>query len=277
MLALRGNRPLPTIENLESFLFAGGDEEVSNFVGQLPTTRASANGKGFLGLYGGPHDFPGKRYRDLVYDTGIALARTVTSSQEALSQGPYIAENGADYDFGNFGEQLQRVAMLLKRTPVRVLGINLQGWDTHVNQGAVLGAQPKLLSDLAQGLRALFLDLQEQWDDLLIVTLTEFGRTTLENASGGTDHGKACNLFVAGGAVRGGVYNCDASTWAPGDALGDNRRYLLHRTDFRAIFAEIFTRHFGDDPALLDRIIPGYSEAVAATPGEFEPLGFLPA
>ena len=76
--------------------------------------------------------------------------------------------------------------------------------------------------------------------------------------------------------MQGGVYNCDASTWEPGDLFSARNRYVYRRTDFRAVFAEIFLRHFGNDPATLEEIIPGYSGAVQNDPGGFEPLGFLP-
>jgi hypothetical protein len=53
-------------------------------------------------------------------------------------------------------------------------------------------------------------------------------------------------------------------------------RYLARRTDFRAVFGEIFTRHFGDDPSLLDHIMPGYSEAASEDEASFRSLDFLP-
>jgi hypothetical protein len=71
------------------------------------------------------------------------------------------------------------------------------------------------------------------------------------------------------------VYNCDATTWKSGDMFSKSNRYLARRTDFRAVFGEIFTRHFGDAPALLDDIMPGYSAAAAANPATFQSLGFL--
>ena len=107
--------------------------------------------------------------------------------------------------------------------------------------------------------------------------MTEFGRTSRENGSKGTDHGLACVMFVGGGAVRGGVYNCNAATWAAGDLFSSQGRYIRYRTDYRAVFAEIFQRHFGASPALLEQVIPGYGAAAGASPAEFTPLGFLPA
>ena len=165
--------------------------------------------------------------------------------------------------------------MLLKRTPVKVLGLNIGGWDTHTGQGQITGSQANLLNEVALGFRALYRDLQAQWDKLIIVTMTEFGRTSEENGSKGTDHAESSVVFVAGGGVKGGVYNCDATTWKQGDMFSKSGRYLARRTDFRAVFAEIFARHFGDNPALLDEIMPGYSAAAFKAPDTFQYLNFL--
>jgi uncharacterized protein (DUF1501 family) len=267
--------PIPTVQEPESFTFSGTPAEVRRFIGQLPSVFQGTDGTGLLGAYGGPPDFPDKPYRGLVYGTGLALADAVNIIQDAVAQGPYEPSGGAVYPGGSFGEKLADAAMLFKRTPVRIVGLNIGGWDTHTNQGQINGRHGNLLARIAGGFQALYRDLREQWDKLVILTMTEFGRTSRENGSRGTDHGHACVMFVAGGPVRGGVYNCDASTWAPGDLFSARNRYLDRRTDFRAVFAEIFLRHFGDDPAAIEEIIPGYSSAVQDDPSSFEPLHFL--
>jgi uncharacterized protein (DUF1501 family) len=196
--------------------------------------------------------------------------------QDAVAQGPYEPSGGAVYPGGGFGNRLSHIAMLLKRTPARVLGVNIGGWDTHTNQGKANGRQGDLLAQVAQGFRALYRDLQEQWEKLLIITMTEFGRTSKENGSKGTDHGHACAMFVAGGKVKGGVYNCDASTWSEGDLFSAKERYVERRTDYRAVFGEMFMRHFGDSEEDLEQVIPGYTQAAKDNPGDFELLNFLP-
>jgi uncharacterized protein (DUF1501 family) len=167
-------------------------------------------------------------------------------------------------------------AMLFKRTPVKIVGLNFGGFDTHTDQGQITGSQANLLGELARGFQALYLDLQDQWDKVIIVTMTEFGRTSMENGSHGTDHAESSVVFVAGGGVKGGIYNCDSSTWKAGDIFSSKSgRYLAKRTDFRGVFGEIFSRHFGDAPTLLDHIIPGYNAAVTKDPLGFQPLGFI--
>ena len=276
MTALRGPLPIPTISNPETFTFSGDPSEVSKSIGTLPATAQGTDGAGLLGAYGGPRDFPGKLHRDLVYGTGLALADAINIVQDAVAQGPYEPANGATYPETSFGTKLAQIAMLLKRTPARVLGVNIRGWDTHTNQGQIDGRQGNLLAQIAQGFQALYYDLQEQWDRLLVVTMSEFGRTSRENGSQGTDHGHACAMFVAGGPVRGGVYNCDAGAWLPGDLFSARDRYVDRRTDFRAVFAEIFTRHFGTGDEMMETVIPGYTQAALEHPADFAPLGFLP-
>ena len=78
-------------------------------------------------------------------------------------------------------------------------------------------------------------------------------------------------MFVAGGNLRGGTYNCDTASWPAGVMFGINGRYLLQRTDYRAIFWEILRDHMGASPGSVDAIFPGYSGAGLASqePGLF--------
>ncbi len=277
MVALKGADPIPNFSRAQDFNVLGAPAAAAKFLGRLPAPDGSAAGEGLLGLYGGAPDALGRPYRGLVHGTGRLLGGTIATLQEALKQGAYTPENGAVYPAGSFGDKLREAAMLFKRTPVRILGVNLGGWDNHTNQGQVTGSHAQLLGTLAQGFQALYRDLESQWDQLLVVTMTEFGRTSRENGSLGTDHADSSVMLLAGGTVKGGVYNCDANTWKPGDMFSKSGRYLSRKTDFRCVFGEIFTRHFGDPPALRDAIMPGYSRAAGANPATFQPLGFLPA
>jgi uncharacterized protein (DUF1501 family) len=228
-----------------------------------------------LGIYGGEVDKKGKIYRSLVHDTGKLMGATIDTLQAAVSQGDYTPENGAVYSPDSLGRYLEEAAMLIKRTDVKVLGVNIGGWDNHTNQGQINGSHSTRLGYVAQSVQALYRDLQSMWDDVLIVTMTEFGRTSQENGSRGTDHGEAAAMFAAGGCVNGGVYNCDATRWEEGAMFGARGRYLSRKTDYRTVMGEMFTKHFGDDTAMLEEIIPGYAEAAAENPEDFEPLNFL--
>lgn len=164
----------------------------------------------------------------------------------------------------------------------RIAGAQLGSWDTHEDQnsGGTTGAEgyhAERLGAVGYGLRSLWLVLSAQaveprgygsiWQDTVITTLSEFGRTTLENGSHGTDHGNATCLFVAGGGINGGVHNCDPVTFPPGVMFGDEMRDLSHRTDYRALFWEILRDHMGADPATADLVFPGYSTMGLVEPG----------
>ena len=275
LMSLSGTVPFPSFRRLRQYSLPDTGPDQDKVIGSDPTEPGALDGKGIRGLYGGNPTLPDSRYADLVHKTGQALAGSLEQVNDALAEGDYVPENGAVYPDNGLGQKLQETALLLKRTPMRIVGVNIGGWDTHGSQGRIYGDHGNLLQELAGGFQALSRDLQNQWDDLIIVTMTEFGRTSLENSGGGTDHAESSVMFVAGGGVKGGVYNCDANTWKTGDMFSVRERYLSRRTDFRSVFAEIFTKHFGDDADALDEVMPGYNNALAANPGDFTSLGFL--
>lgn len=280
LTALKGAKPIPNFSTAASFNLSGGTPTATRFLGSVPGSVGAPNGKGLLGVYGGAHDENSKIYRSLVHDTGKLLGGTIGTLQAAVAQGTYTPANGAVYPTNDLGTKLREAAMLLKRTNVRVLGVNVGGWDTHTGQGQITGSYPNSLANVANSFRALYRDLQSMWDDVLVVTMTEFGRTSYENGSMGTDHAEACVVLAAGGAVNGGVYNCDSTTW---DTSGvsplfqTQGRYLSRRTDYRAIMGEIFANYFGDGDSGLNGIIPGYTAAAAARPADFARLNFIRA
>jgi uncharacterized protein (DUF1501 family) len=152
----------------------------------------------------------------------------------------------------------------------RVAGTELQGFDLHTSQGGMAGRHAELLSWLGYGMRSLRIALSGAavneprgyssiWDKTVVSTLSEFGRTTLGNGSAGTDHGKASCMFMAGGPVTGGIYNCDPGTWPAGVSLGIDGRFLAEQTDFRSIFWEVLRDHMGAPPAQVETHFPGYT------------------
>jgi uncharacterized protein (DUF1501 family) len=133
------------------------------------------------------------------------------------------------------------------------------GWDTHSNQGAARGQLANRLQDFSQSIAALYKDLGERMSNIVILTMTEFGRTIRQNGSGGTDHGHASCLFALGGPVAGGkVYG----KW-PGLATHElyEGRDLALTTDFRDVFAEVAARHL--KTANLNSIFPGFNPSAS--------------
>jgi uncharacterized protein (DUF1501 family) len=276
LLALRGESPFPSFKAAKRFRLQGNENLANKTLGR-EATKGKPVPRGVLGLYESDPVMMSdqkKLYTELVQNTGQALGSTLKKVQDA-SRRAYEPANGASYPNGDFGQKLQEAAMLIKRTDVKILGLNIGGWDTHADQGQANGSHGNRLGEVAQGFQALHLDLQAEWDDVIVVTMTEFGRTSKENAGKGTDHAEASAMFIAGGGVKGGIYNCDESRWKNGDLFSENKRYLARKTDFRAVFGEIFRKHFGDDDATLEKVIPGYGEAGVSWPDDFSPLGFM--
>ncbi len=177
-----------------------------------------------------------------------ALRGTGTETFEAIDMlrkvdpSKYAPENGAQYPSSRLGQNLQQIGQLLKANiGVEVLFVDCGGWDNHVNEGGAQGQLSNLLKDLGQGLAAFHQDMGDRMQDVVVVTMSEFGRTAKENGNRGTDHGHANCMFVMGGAVKGGrVYG----KW-PGLAdhqLNDGRDLGL-TTDFRAVLIEVLVRH----------------------------------
>ena len=193
-----------------------------------------------------------------------------TNPEDPMNPGQRLF-SAASYDF--FRSLKVAVLSLLESegttNGTRIAGTQLTGWDTHNGQGQLNGQSATLLSWLGYGLRSIRVALSGAatnepraypniWNKTLAMTMSEFGRTTLENGSGGTDHAAAGCLFVEGGSVNGGVYNCDPGTWPPGVLFGVNERYLLERTDYRAVFWEILRDHMGAT-STPDAVFPDYT------------------
>jgi uncharacterized protein (DUF1501 family) len=126
-----------------------------------------------------------------------------------------------------------------------------------VNQGGATGQLAQRLDDFAKSIAALSADLGDRMQDVVVLTMSEFGRMARQNGNGGTDHGHAGAMFVIGGPVRGRkVYG----RW-PGlepEQLYEGRDLAL-TTDFRAVFSEIAAKHLG--ATNLGAMFPGFSAA----------------
>jgi uncharacterized protein (DUF1501 family) len=189
-----------------------------------------------------------------------------------------------------FFTQLKNAAIVLDNTEAIIAGTQLDGFDTHSNQGGIAGSHPNLQRTIGWAMYALqqyFSNTTRKgakkvnWDNLVVITLSEFGRTTVENSDKGTDHAEAGVMFVAGGAVKGyqagrsAVFGCspnDKSTdgsvqgpWVPGTVAGTSSmfgassRYLKRAYDYRSVLGKLIRDHLGATQDQLNRIIPGYA------------------
>jgi uncharacterized protein (DUF1501 family) len=136
---------------------------------------------------------------------------------------------------------------------MRIAFVEDTGWDTHRGQIAALDRK---FAELDAGLRAVREGLAADWDDTVVVVVTEFGRTVATNGSAGTDHGVGGHALLAGGAVRGGRIVGDWPGLAPGDLL--DGRDLRPTTDLRAVFKGVLAAHLRVPEAVLERaVFPG--------------------
>ncbi|MHC4990908.1 MAG: DUF1501 domain-containing protein, partial [Planctomycetota bacterium] len=107
------------------------------------------------------------------------------------------------YPTTELGRKLEQVARLIKAdVGLEVAEVDLGGWDTHAGQGGANGQFAELAGQLAGAVAAFCRDLEDRMDDVVLVTLTDFGRTAAENGTGGTDHGWGNAMFVLGGPIR---------------------------------------------------------------------------
>jgi uncharacterized protein (DUF1501 family) len=167
----------------------------------------------------------------------------------------YQPAEGVNYGPNNdsFGQALRQVAQLIKaNVGLQVAFVDIRAdWDTHQNQPTRLAP---LLQNLGRGLAAFHRDLGDRMQDVLVLTMSEFGRTARENGNAGTDHGHANVMFALGGEVAGGkVYG----KW-PGlepEQLNEDRDLAL-TTDFRDVFAEVLVRHLACTKA--EAVFPRY-------------------
>jgi len=196
---------------------------------------------------------------------GSATGLVATSSEEAfeavrmlkaLNPRRYEPANGAQYPPGPLGRSLRQIAQLIKADlGMEIAFADVGGWDTHVNQGGSEGQLAARLTDFGSAIAAFTQDLGERMADVVVLTMSEFGRTVAENGNVGTDHGHATAMFVLGGGVKGGRVYGDWPTLDPAQRF--EGRDLAVTTDFRDLFAEVLTGQLG--VAELAAVFPGYT------------------
>jgi uncharacterized protein (DUF1501 family) len=221
-LTLRGDAPAVALPDVRQFrMFAQGP------VGQMVEG-------GFEAMYAQTVD-------EALRGTGTETFEAIDMLRKA-DPTQYQPDNGAEYPRGHVGNSLQQIGQLIKANiGVEVLFLDCGGWDNHVNEGGVQGQLSNLLRELGQSLAAFHQDMGDRMENIVLVTMSEFGRTARENGNRGTDHGHANCMFVMGGPVKGGkVYG----RW-PGleDQQLNQDRDLALTTDFRLVLSEILAKH----------------------------------
>jgi uncharacterized protein (DUF1501 family) len=180
---------------------------------------------------------------------GLALREEVAL---AMAEELRTANRGAINAKG-FALEAERMGRLM-RDQYRLGFVDVGGWDTHVNEGGAQGALANSLDNLSRGLVSFSQALGAQWQNTVVVVVSEFGRTFHENGNNGTDHGHGSVYWVLGGAINGGRI--------AGEQLAIQRATLFQNRDYpvlnnyRAVLGGLF-RSIWDLPASkLERVFP---------------------
>ena len=162
-------------------------------------------------------------------------------SQQEIAQASGKAKNSVPYPATRLGQNFAMVSRLIAGgMPTRIYYLSLGGFDTHTQQA---GAHERLLKEMGDAVAAFLSDLKAQGNlgRVSLMTFSEFGRRVKENASGGTDHGAAAPMFLAGGGIKSGLLG-QMPSLAPQDLFDGDVKY---NTDFRSVYATVLEKHLG--------------------------------
>ncbi|MCX6318362.1 MAG: DUF1501 domain-containing protein [Bacteroidetes bacterium] len=205
----------------------------------------TANEKFFRDVLKNHKDESGDQPVDYLYKT---MAETLSSADYIFQQSKLHPTN-AEYPATELGRSLKTIASLIfSEINTKVYYVSLGSFDTHINQDA---QQQRLFTEMNDAVKAFVKDLkaQHRFEDVLLFSFSEFGRRVEQNASGGTDHGTANNMFlVSGGLRQKGVLNAmpDLSDLTEGD--------LKYKVDFKNVYATVLNKWLkADDRAILTK------------------------
>lgn len=170
----------------------------------------------------------------------------------------YVPGGGAVYPAGSLGTALKSVAALIKaQVGVEAVSIDVNGWDTHANQGSTTGAMATLVATLSSAMAAFYTDMTSDASPIGFVmeVQSEFGRRLLENGNLGTDHGHGNVMFLMGTCIAGGRVLTQWPGLSPGQLF--EGRDLQVTIDYRSILAEIVQNRLGNGN--LGYIFPGFT------------------
>ena len=200
----------------------------------------TSNGK-FLKEVSANHQ-QGEETIDYLYKT---MSETI-SSADYIYQQSKAHPSAESYPNTSLGKDLKTIASLIfSDINTKVYYVSLGSFDTHVNQE---GQQKRLFTELNDAVKAFTNDLKKnnRFNDVLMMTFSEFGRRVTQNASGGTDHGTANNMFfISGGLKQKGVLN------AMPDLADLNEGDLKHKVDFKNVYATVLNKWLGADDKMI--------------------------
>ena len=179
---------------------------------------------------------------DYLYKT---MSQTISSADYIFEQSR-LHPSSATYPGTELGKNLKTISTLIQSDiNTKVYYVSLGSFDTHVNQE---GQQKRLFTELNDAVKAFTADLKKnnRFQDVLLMTFSEFGRRVSQNASNGTDHGTANNMFfISGGLKQKGLLNAlpDLSDLNDGD--------LKHKVDFKNVYATVLNKWLGTNDKMI--------------------------
>lgn len=194
-----------------------------------------------------------------------AIAHAGGMDAKPADGNPAVQTGGIAQVRAYFAEAAGSAAKFLARPDgPRVGALALDGWDTHVNEGAVKGRLADLLGALDGAIAAIEINMGEAWSDTIVALVTEFGRTAHINGNDGTDHGTATAALFTGGALKGGRVIAD---W-PGlkESNLHEKRDLKPTIDLRAVLKGLLRDHLHIDERRLEATV--FPDSAAARPTE---------
>jgi len=195
----------------------------------------------------------GEQSVDYLYKT---MAQTLSSADYIFKQSR-LHPSSSDYPKTELGKSLKTIAsLILSEINTKVYYVSLGSFDTHINQGA---QQQRLFTEMNEAIKSFIKDLKanNRFDDVLLFTFSEFGRRVSQNASGGTDHGTANNMFFVGGGLKQkGIINAmpDLGDLQDGD--------LKYKIDFKNIYATVLNKWL-------------HADSVKILGNQFEEMSFI--
>ena len=213
---------------------AGSTQELYRHLNQPDEAHEMApdmNAGGSIGSISGPA-VPRGSALDFVKRTALDAQLSSDKVREIAAKYP----SSTSYPKTGLGDHLNLVArMIAGGLPTRVYYVSQGGYDTHTNQA---GTHDRLMKELDEALAAFCKDLQAQrnFNRVMLMTFSEFGRRVTQNANNGTDHGAAAPMFVLGGRAKAGLFGShpSLSTLNHGD--------LIHNVDFRSVYATLLEK-----------------------------------
>jgi uncharacterized protein (DUF1501 family) len=239
------DKPTQALELDDVLSLALKGEQVKGLALTDPKKLYNASQAQFFKALNKQHRYEHERPVDYLYKT---MAETI-SSADYIYQQSKLHPSAEVYPNSELGRNLKTISsLILSDINTKVYYVSIGSFDTHIGQE---NTQKRLFTEISDAVKAFTTDLKKnnRFNDVLLMTFSEFGRRVSQNASGGTDHGTANNMFfVSGGLKEKGVLNEMAN-------LADlNEGDLKYKVDFKNVYATILNKWLGaDDKAVLGK------------------------